>query len=98
MKTMSNSYAVTALTLACAMMSSVGATAATYTIDATKSSFVVKTKVEGIASSLGHNHVIVGQKANGQVACPASSPEGCTVNVTIMTKNLRIDADSDRKR
>ncbi|HEV8239907.1 MAG TPA: YceI family protein [Thermoanaerobaculia bacterium] len=94
---MSRPAALLLATLGAALVAAPAA-AANFTVDAARSTLLVRIWKEGAASALAHDHVARASKLSGTVRWDPAKPNTGSVEVTVETNGLMMDEPNLRKR
>lgn len=88
----------TASALALALLVTLPADAATYTIDSAESELAVRTFRSGLASAFAHDHVARAARFSGSIEYDTDSPGAASVEVTAEAASVLVDEPELRER
>src|SRR5215475_2168771 len=74
------------------------ASAASFTLDPSRSSLVLQVFKDGLAARLGHDHVVRAEQFSGAVSYDAEAPEASSIEVEVVTASLVADDLATRRR
>lgn len=82
----------------CAAVIARADTKTTYTIDLTRSEFVVQLFKAGVGSALAHDHVVRATTFTGHVQIDLSAPTNGSITVEVQTASLKVDEPELRQK
>jgi polyisoprenoid-binding protein YceI len=74
------------------------ASAASFTVDPSRSSLILEVFKDGLAARLGHDHVVRAGQFSGTISYDAADPDASAIQVEVVTAALVADDQPTRRR